>query len=246
MTSVFERRGGCSRSNSTICVIMIFIAGMVLANDSLSQPKNTDIETVKNWIEPPPGFSMKTWTPEDASPVEKGIVRSGDWLGRTIARAYEIGELLNPDRLDRVLSLMRLSFSYPAVIIPIEDSNPRATMLLLCALKHECKDPNLLQRIVDAEVYIKEQLSKSQKDHFRRLRSTSFVSRSRSRARSRNGFTSARAFSQSRDSIRLLNCSRQSASVIRGPFHPVCANAAFRRSRFGTGHARSARYQTRS
>ena len=143
--------------------IITCMVAVTVANESFSQRHYTDIDTVKSWIEPPAGILMREWMPEGASFIEANIARSGDWVGRTIARAYEKEELLDPDRLGRVLSLIRLSFSDPKIIVPIEDKNPRVTMLLLFFLKQECKDIKLHQKIIDAEIYITEQLAKSDK-----------------------------------------------------------------------------------
>ena len=144
-------------------VIIFCTVSITVAGESRLQHQYTDIETVKSWIEPPEVIPMSKWTPEGASFVEISIMRSGDKVGTGIARAYPRADLLYPDRLERVLTLIRLSFSAPEIIVQKEDKNPKFTMLLLFALKHECKDMNLRQRIIDAEMYIDEQLAKSDK-----------------------------------------------------------------------------------
>ena len=63
---------------------------------------------------------------------------------------------------------------------------------------------------------------------------------------SRKGFTSFRALFQSRSATFFATCFRQFRAVSFGPLQPVCRRAAFRNLRFGEGHVRSARYQTRS
>jgi hypothetical protein len=143
--------------------IIICEGSVSVANES-SSGCYINIATVKSWIEPPAGFSMRRWKPEEASVVEKSIMRSGDSVGFGIARAYpRRRDLLDPDRLDRILTLIRLSFSWPRMIISEEDKSPTVTMLLLFALKQECEDIKLRQKIIDAEIYISEQLVKSEK-----------------------------------------------------------------------------------
>ncbi|MBN2320750.1 MAG: hypothetical protein JXR49_16850 [Acidobacteria bacterium] len=123
-----------------------------------------DVDVVKSWIEPPAGLSMSEWVPEGASIVEKNIKRSGGSIGEAIARAYSIEELLVPDRLNRVLTLIRLSFKHPGYIIHLEDRNPRITLLLLFALKENCKDMKLKEKIRDTEKYINSQAANLNKN----------------------------------------------------------------------------------
>lgn len=143
--------------------IIICQASVAMANES-SCGCYIDIDSIKNLVEPPAGIPMKKWYPEGISFVEKSIRRSGDSIGNGIARAYSREDLLDPDRLDRVLSLICISFSAPGMIIRVEDKNPTVTMLLLFALKQECEDIRLRQRIIDTEIYISEQLVKSDKE----------------------------------------------------------------------------------
>lgn len=142
--------------------IIICKASIAVSNES-SCGCYISIDTVKSWIEPPAGIPMKKWYPEGISILETSIIRSGDSIGYAISRAYSRRELRDPDRLDRVLSLMRLSFSAPKIITSEEDKSPTVTMLLLFALKQECEDIGLRQKIIDAEIYINEQLAKGEK-----------------------------------------------------------------------------------
>ena len=74
----------------------------------------------------------------------------------------------------------------------------------------------------------------------------SCVMRSASAECSRNGLTSALTFAQLIAFIRSTIKRRQLSTVTTGPFHPVCARAEFNKAKFGAGHDRSAKYQTRS
>ena len=137
---------------------------VTVADESSSQYIYNDVDVVKIWIEPPAGLSMSEWMPEGASIVETNIIRMGDRIGNAIARAYSIKELLDPNRLDRVLTLIRVSFKEPEHIIHLLDRNPRITLLLLFALKQNCKDMNLKEKIIDTERYIHSQLTESNDD----------------------------------------------------------------------------------
>lgn len=143
--------------------IIICQASVAMANES-SCGCYIDIDSIKNMVEPPAGIPMKKWYPEGISIMEDSIIRSGDRIGYGIARAFSRRELRDPDRLDRVLSLMRLSFSEPQMITSPADKTPTVTMLMLFALKQECEDIRLRQKIIDAEIYISEQLVKSDKE----------------------------------------------------------------------------------
>ena len=116
-----------------------------------------DSSTVRNWIETPVGFPKGSWHPEGSSFVEKQIYRAGDRFALGVVYAYGLKDLIDPDRLDRVLSLIRLSFSKPELIVHKEDENPAVTMVLLFALEHECQDGQWREKIIDTERYVSSQ-----------------------------------------------------------------------------------------
>lgn len=112
--------------------IIICEASFAVANQS-SCGCYISMDAVKSRVEPPAGIPMKKWYPEGIAILENSISRSGDSIGKGIARVYPRRELRNPDRLERVLSLRRLSFSVPTIITNEEGKTPTVTMLLLFA-----------------------------------------------------------------------------------------------------------------
>jgi hypothetical protein len=141
-------------------VLIIFICGASISSAGASAPYVRG-EAIRNWIETPKGMPKGHWKPEGSSFIEKGIIRSGDSLARGVVHAYSYKALLDPDRLDRVLTLIRLSFSEPDHIQLKENKNPADTMRLLFALEQDCKDLKLKDKIIDTERYVFSQLAKS-------------------------------------------------------------------------------------
>lgn len=136
---------------------------IVRAGDSPSPDCYIEPSMLRKWIETPPGFPKGSWHPEGSSFVEKEIYRSGDRIALGIIHAYARHDLIDPDRLNRILSIMQLSFSQPAFIVRAEDKNPAVTMLLLFALEHDCKEIQEKEKIKSAERYISLQLTKDNK-----------------------------------------------------------------------------------
>jgi hypothetical protein len=138
-------------------VLVAALAGcMCVSPTSLCTPDaaqdHYDAKLVRSWVELPSGV------PEGSSFLEKTIYRSGDRIALGIAHGFTRNELLDSDRLTRVLSIIRLSFSQPEYIAHHEDRDPAVTMLLLAVLDHECKDEALRQKITETEGYVASQV----------------------------------------------------------------------------------------
>ena len=143
-------------------VLVISFCGASLSKnvDPCPEDCNIDANIIRKWIDAPSGFPKGSWFPEGFSFLEKEIYRSGDRVALGIIRAYTLKDLLDPDRLNRILPVMQLSFSQPEFIVRKEDRNPAVTMLLLFALEHDCKEMRLKEIIKDVESYISSQLAK--------------------------------------------------------------------------------------
>lgn len=118
------------------------------AEDCYDDPK-----LVRSWVE------LEPWVPEGLSFLEKTVYRSGDGIALGIARAFTQEELLDPGRLSRILSIIRLSFSQPKYIARDQDRTPAVTRLLLSFLEHQCTDKKLKESIVDTEIYVSSQVA---------------------------------------------------------------------------------------
>jgi hypothetical protein len=110
-----------------------------------------DPKLVRSWVE------LEPWVPQGLSFLEKTIYRSGDGIALGIARAFTQEELLDSERIGRILSIIRLSFSRPEYIARAEDRTPSVTMLLLSFLELHCADKKLKQSIIDTETYVSSQ-----------------------------------------------------------------------------------------
>ena len=140
-------------------VLAICICGnsLSLADDSRSQDDGCiELDAIEKWIETPSGWSKGMWYPEGSSWIEISLRRAGDCVALWIIRGYNLGDLLDPDteRLDRILSLIRMAFKYPKYIIDKEYKNPAVTMLLLSALEKNCTDGERKDKIIDLKKYI--------------------------------------------------------------------------------------------
>jgi len=134
---------------------MYICASLTWPSDTSAVQDCYDAKLVRSWVELPP------WIAQGDSFLEKAIYRSGDRIALGIVHAFGRKELLEPDRLSRVLSIIRLSFSQPKYIARDEDRDPVVSMLLLSLLEHECEDKTAKQNIVDTEVYVSSQVGGS-------------------------------------------------------------------------------------
>ena len=88
--------------------------------------------------------------------VEKYVHRMGDAMGVALLHAYTDEELLQQDRLTRILPYVEEAFKYKRLITCKENRRPRVTLLLLGSLKERTRDDILNRRIGKLE----EQLTK--------------------------------------------------------------------------------------
>jgi len=120
--------------------------GVSSATTTLEDPY--DVKLVKSWVELDPSIL------EGDSFLEKAIFRRGDRVALAIAYGFRPKQLVEPARVERILSIIRLSFSQPSYITRDQDRDPAVTMLLLSFLKQECNEKELEQQIVNTELYV--------------------------------------------------------------------------------------------
>jgi len=107
---------------------------------------------------------IRAWVekgPEEVSGVSyiyKTIYRMGDRIALGIAHGFTRKELEDPNRLEHILSLVRMSFDEPELITRLQDKNPAVTLLLLSFLEHAQQDPKRREQVRAAESYIDAQL----------------------------------------------------------------------------------------
>jgi len=118
-----------------------------------------DTRLVRSWIELEPSVL------EGDAFLGKTIYRSGDRIALGIAHAFSPKELLDPDRLRRILSIVRLSFSRPKYVTRDEDRDPAVTRLLLYFLEQREQDEKLKSLITDTEKYISTQAGGGSLNH---------------------------------------------------------------------------------
>lgn len=110
-----------------------------------------DPKLVRSWVDMPLGEPEGVWF------IEKSVYRSGDRIALGIMQGFTQDELRDSARLEKILALIRLSFSQPSLISYEEDRNPRATLILLYFLEHEFKEGELRQKVLDTEKYVSDQ-----------------------------------------------------------------------------------------
>src|ERR1700679_579695 len=133
---------------------VICILACSASSSGISSAKDCDnAKLVRSWVELQPEVT------QGSSFLEKNIYRDGDRIALGIVRAFTQEELLEPDRLSRILSITRLSFSQPKHIARDQDRKPGVTNLLLAFLEHQCSDATLKRNIADVEVYVSSQVA---------------------------------------------------------------------------------------
>jgi hypothetical protein len=134
-------------------VVVMWIFATLVCSVSLSAEDCYDTKLVRSWVE------LQPWALQGNSFVEKAIYRSGDGVSLGIVRAFTPEELLDRERLRRILSIIRLSFSQPRYISREQDREPKVTRLLLFFLQDQCADKKLEESIVDTSTYVSSQLA---------------------------------------------------------------------------------------
>ena len=136
----------------TAAILMFTFAGLA-SSDSPGVEDCYDAKLVRSWVE------LEPLMLEGNSFLEKAIYRSGDRIALGVLHGFTEDELLDPSRVSRILSIIRLSFSQPKYITRSEDKHPAVTKLLLSFLKHQCEDKELKRKIADTEMYVSSQVS---------------------------------------------------------------------------------------
>jgi hypothetical protein len=131
----------------TACLVMTVV---MLLFGCVTASGQTCYETklVRSWAELPAG------APEGLSFTGKRIQWMGDRLAVALGHGFTDAELLDHDRLGRVLQMIKFSFSAPEVISDEDDRQPRVTLLLLRSLREQSGDEAAKKQISDAEAYI--------------------------------------------------------------------------------------------
>jgi hypothetical protein len=138
-------------------IVLVFVWAIVLLSPLPTSAKESakdyyDAQSVRSWVELPAGFA------EGNSFLEKYIYRGGDRIALGIVHAFTDEEIMNPERLPKILSIIRLSFSRPTYITRDQDREPAVTKLLLFSLEQRCTDKKLAKDVVDTEIYVQSQV----------------------------------------------------------------------------------------
>jgi len=138
--------GAEMRSHSLVRAVLLCLgSSLAVAAPVHGTEDCVDAQLVKSWVELQPGLL------DGNTFLQKSVYRSGDSIALGIVQAFTTSELLEPSRTDRIVSIVRLSFSHPEYIARNQDREPAVTMLLLSFLAHEQKDPKLEGRIADVQ-----------------------------------------------------------------------------------------------
>ena len=86
--------------------------------------------------------------------VEKYVHRMGDAMAVALLHAYSDEELLQTDRLIRILPYVEEAFRYRRFITCKENRRPRVTLLLLRSLQARTSDDTLKRRIGELEEHL--------------------------------------------------------------------------------------------
>lgn len=135
-----------------VAVLVCALAGLAFSINTPSVEDCYDAKLVRSWVE------LDPLVLQGDTFLEKGIYRSGDRIALGVVHAFTQKELVDPARINRILSITRLSFSQPKYITRSEDKDPAVTRLLLSFLRHQCEDKELIQKIVDTEMYVSAQV----------------------------------------------------------------------------------------
>ena len=135
----------------TRVVFICIFAGLAFSVAAGSAEDSYDSKLVKSWVELQPSVL------EGNTFLEKSIYRMGDRIALGIVHAFTPRELVDPDRLPRILSIVRLSFSQPKYISRDQDRDPAVTRLLLSFLENQHQDAKLKKSVTDTESYISTQ-----------------------------------------------------------------------------------------
>ena len=113
-------------------IIMFFVVF-----NTMAQEKKDDysIPVVKNLLQQPEGFSTGF--------SDKQLDRLGDRISIALIKIFSEQELKDPQRIRKVLPLIRQAFNAPNVISVAEDKSPKVTMLLLRFWLSEVADTSL-------------------------------------------------------------------------------------------------------
>lgn len=141
------------RSIRVSAAVLMCILACFVSSSGISSAEDCDnSKLVRSWVELQPEVT------QGSSFLEKNIYRNGDGIALGIVRAFTEEEILDPERLGRIISIVRLSFSQPKYIERDQDRKPAVTSLLLAFLEHHCADTKLKRNIIDAEAYISAQV----------------------------------------------------------------------------------------
>lgn len=120
-----------------LALILIFF--VYLNTEAQEKSEDYSIPIVKNLLQQPQGVSTGF--------SEKQLDRLGDRISIALIKILSEQDLKDPERIRRVLPLIRNAFAAPSVVPVAEDREPKVTMLLLKYWLNEVADSSLKQDI---------------------------------------------------------------------------------------------------
>jgi len=85
---------------------------------------------------------------------EKIVNRLGDGAAIAIIKIFTAKELVKPENVNQILSIVREAFERPEIVPVEEDRNPRVTNLLLRYLENQTTDSKLKTSIHKTEEFV--------------------------------------------------------------------------------------------
>jgi hypothetical protein len=129
------------------CVLLLFFAGVSARRAAAQDDTAYDTSLVKSALQDNAlGVSI----------IEKRVNRLGDRAAIALIRVLEDSDLKNPQKVKRVLQVIRVAFLHPNLITSEEDKKPKFTLLFLEHVGSEVKDSALKREISDLTKFVKE------------------------------------------------------------------------------------------
>lgn len=141
----------------TLLLVGAFLAMVGVSGSQARTEANTDdrdpinVATVRGWLESPDFNAVLGF-----GSIEKHLWRMGDSIAVAIMHGYSDAELLEPVRLRKVLSIIKVAFSHTTKIGVQEYRDPRITLLMLANLRGKVSDASLKMEIAKLEAYLGE------------------------------------------------------------------------------------------
>jgi hypothetical protein len=128
------------RQKGFLGIVLLFsLTAMPLRGGA--QTSEDDILVIRSWVELPYGIAVGN------SFIEKQIYRAGDSIALAVIQGFSQDELLDKDRIERLLPILEVAFEHPSSITRKPDRKPRATLLLLDFLENRMAEKALKEKI---------------------------------------------------------------------------------------------------